>query len=993
MPKQNAFLERLAQTLADRPLGEAYLVAPSNRVGRQWLDAVALRLGAVAGVRVVTLRRLIHSYAAPLLAERGQRQDSREERLHRFAGVLRNLRNARGEAGYFSVLAPSASLAETLRGAVDELEMAEMKTGKRFADGFSSKQKADELRRLLKLSRDADQAAGTVGYHEVCLAAGEALDRNNAESKDKEETPLLVVPESVWENGAALEVRFLKRWPKHRFRVLPENSGPPDAALQAFQADCPADEIRRIFRVVQENALPLDQVEILLPPGGDYLQTCFSVARETFGGPVEELPLTANAGIPGLFSRPARLLAAWLDWLENAMPPLGLAQILWSGLLDEGWKKAAPGVSAGTLGERLLTFPINSGPEDYQLALARQDGADEMAAALRWLAACVWEIVPVEVSDRTRVALGKPRLVISAALKLLDYCRAANAKLDSYAHKALVIMLSAQLPWCEWDGFNATAWLEDKLAGMNLMGMGPAPGRAHVADWYAGGHSGRAWTFIAGLDDARYPGNTRQDPVLLDDERLALTESSRNKLEPAGAFRQRREKAMRRLLARLAGTVVLSHAAGDGVGGRELFPSGLYSHLTAALPEDRRGALAVLRPDRAEGCLNRRDDWLFHLLKKERNTLTPETLNPWYPGLAAGQRAALARRSGVFGAWDGRVPEAGADFMKTRPALSPSNLEELARCPLEFFFHKLLGVTPVERYLTLPGQWLAANERGDLLHGVFQDFLGEMAREGRRIKAEEADDARIRLLTILERELARWRRRRPPRDELAFKRERDEMYEACVIFLVDEEERERRGRPLCLEAALGGAREEALPWNRAEPVALTLPSGFVMPLKGRVDRIDRLDDGGGLEILDYKTGSAKKFSREDPFRGGRCLQPFLYARMLAQVTEEAGIPEPVRSFTFYFPMPRDEGRKIAYSWERLAEGGWEVVEALAGLLRQGYFPFTTVADDVAYSDYAAAFGGEAKELAAAVLGKCAGVEGLEEWLGMRGGPPPSLGDL
>ncbi len=977
MPKQNAFLERLAKTLAATPLGETLLVAPSNRVGRQWLDAVTLRLGAVAGVRIVTLRRLVHTYAAPLLAEQGLRLDSREKRLERFAGVMRSLRNARGEEGYFSALPPSASLVETLLGAVDELEMAEMKTGKRFAEGFASRQKADELRRLLAQSRAADQAAGVALYHQVCLAACEALGR-------AAETPLLLLPQSLVENALPLEARFLKAWPKNRKQILPENSGAPDADLLAFRADCPADEIRRIFRIIQENSLPLDQVEILLPPGGDYLQTLFSVARETFGGRVEDLPLTANAGIPGLYSRPARLLAAWLDWLENDLPPLRLAEILWSGLLDAGWKEAAPNVSAGALAERLLTLPINAGPEDYQLALARQDGGDAMAAALRWLAACVWEIVPVDPADRTRVAWGKPRAVLAAALKLLDYCRAGNAKLDSYAHKALVIMLTAQEPCCEWEGFNAFAWLEDNLAGMNLMGMGPAPGKVHVADWYSGGHSDRGWTFVTGLDDARYPGNVRQDPVLLDDERLALTELSRNKLEPAGESRRRREKAMRRLMARLAGTVVLSHAAGEGVGGRELFPSALFSRLAAALPEERREGTAVLRPEEPEGCLNRRDDWLFHLLAKDRNTLTPEALAGWYPGLAAGERAAAARRGGEFGPWDGRVPEAGGDFLENLPVLSPSNLEELARCPLEFFFHKILAVKPAERYRPEPGQWLAANERGDLLHGVFQDFLGEMAREGRKVGAEETDDARLRLLTVLERELARWRRRRPPRDELAFNRERDELYEACVIFLVDEEERARQGRPLCLEAELGGARVEARPWNRVEPVELSLPSGLVLPLRGRVDRIDRLDDGGGLAIVDYKTGSAKKFSREDPFRGGRCLQPFLYARMLKRVTEEAGIPEPVRSFSFYFPMPRDEGRTIAYSWERLSEGGWEVVEALAGLLRRGYFPFTTEANDVQYSDYAAAFGGEAKDLAAAVLRKCEGVEGLEEWAAMRG---------
>jgi hypothetical protein len=209
------------------------------------------------------------------------------------------------------------------------------------------------------------------------------------------------------------------------------------------------------------------------------------------------------------------------------------------------------------------------------------------------------------------------------------------------------------------------------------------------------------------------------------------------------------------------------------------------------------------------------------------------------------------------------------------------------------------------------------------------------------------------------------------------------LTEACVIFLFWEMERAARGRPVSWEAALGGAEEDRPPWYRAEPVALALPSGRDVLLQGRVDRIDRLHDHGGLEIWDYKTGRASDFSRVDPFRQGRHLQPFLYSAMLEAVLREAGLAEPVRRFAYFFPMRRDEGNVIPFDRDDL-RGGAEIVDALVGMLAAGCFPFTTREEDMRNSDYLPVYGDGVRALCGAARLKAANDDALRGWSGLRG---------
>ncbi len=961
----NRFIRDLTAALRENPLRETTLLAPSYRVGRQWLDRAALLGGGVTNARATPLARLMLDFAQPRLAKAGARPGRIEEKTRLIGLALSNMAAANRDSGYFTRLPVTLNLAQSVLATVEEMEDAGAGLSRGLAGKLVSREKGDELALLLARYRLAKKNAGLIGHAEIADAATRAL--RDARERNPACIPLLLVPESIPDNATNRERAFLSAWPEDRFRVIPEDdAGRPDDML-FFRADSAANEAREILRRIREAGVPLDCVEVVCVDPAAFVPVLCAAGLEWFGGKTEDLPFTFIAGLPGNHARPARLLAAWLAWLRNDLPPAGLADMLQTGLFAEGWRDAAPGVDAAALAARLKALPLQGGSDGYRMFLGR--GAEgPVRDAERWLARRLGAILPPD-GGAGGPDLDNARSVLRAAAALLGDQQAHEGKLDAYARVALLESIDAWGIAADWPEFDAVAWLGDLARGLTVMGLGPMPGRLHVSDVRGGGHSGRSLTFLAGLDDSRFPGGARQDPILLDRERLKIS----RRLAASPARRENREKAMGRLLSRLGGTVVVSHAGHDAAAGRELRPAALFRKLAG----DREVAGASLRPAAPDACLTRRDVWLREVLERPGASpvLVPGDLAPWRPNLASGDAARRERLSDRFTEWDGRVPEAGDDFSREEWVLSPSQLEMFARCPMDFFFRKVLGVKPPDRYAPLPGQWLRGNERGELLHGLFQNFMMELEDAGERVTPESHERLGLKLMNMLENALRRRRESNPPRDGT----------DACVIFLYGEIARSEQGRPLSWEAALGGAAGDAPPWNRVDPIRLDAPPGRSVLLQGRVDRIDRLHDNGGLVIRDYKTGRSSDFSRTDPFRQGRHLQPLLYTEMLEQATREAGLPEPVREFSYLFPMRRDEGAVIAFDRDDL-RGGMAIVGRLLDMLSAGCFPFTTREEDAAHSDYLPAYGcaeGGVRELCAAARRKAACDGALRAWSELR----------
>lgn len=184
-------------------------------------------------------------------------------------------------------------------------------------------------------------------------------------------------------------------------------------------------------------------------------------------------------------------------------------------------------------------------------------------------------------------------------------------------------------------------------------------------------------------------------------------------------------------------------------------------------------------------------------------------------------------------------------------AASPSGLEQFGTCPYAFFLQRVAGLQPPERSTGVLG--VDGAEWGRWAHRVLERFTADAAT----MTAEAVTGEIGRLVeTVVAEE--------PPGEEV------------LPVLLVNAKKQ--------LKAQLAEAvwRHRAM-WRGRETVVREWsfewrPAG--LGIKGRIDRVDRLDDGA-MEIVDYKSGGMK-----DPARiGPDNLQLPLYCEAFADLRQ------------------------------------------------------------------------------------------------------------
>ena len=485
---------------------------------------------------------------------------------------------------------------------------------------------------------------------------------------------------------------------------------------------------------------------------------------------------------------------------------------------------------------------------------------------------------------------------------------------------------------------------------------------------------------IPGLVEGGYPGVFRPDPFLLDDEREALgggdpqgratppaasgaaparrraattqlslfaaegaDRSSSATGEPAARLPTTQDRILearrqfQRAIGQASERLVLSYPRADGRSGRERLPS-LFFAAAAATLAGRPLAGAELDRLVVEDDLDRLpledalDAGERDRIRLRRDEAAATAIAAGSPFFRQSRLASQARWSGRLTRYDGLVgelddePRARLDPLRAERPVSASRLATYGRCGFQYLLQHVLRLAPApepeERRRIDP------LERGDLFHKVAERFLRER-REAGELPLRDSASARERLHALAEQALEGLVEGSPPRFTLLWEREKRRFHETVETWLV--REAGARGRtPAHFEVSFGlGEPPDGLEPHDPEPLVVDLGEGRALRVCGKIDRIDRREEGG-LVLRDYKTGKAPK-DDGGVFRGGRQLQIPFYVLASARLFPGEQV---VDAFLDYV----DGGRQVAFRPEAVSgEPFRALLRTLVSLLARGVF--------------------------------------------------------
>ncbi|HTE46116.1 MAG TPA: PD-(D/E)XK nuclease family protein [Gemmatimonadaceae bacterium] len=728
------------------------------------------------------------------------------------------------------------------------------------------------------------------------------------------------------------------------------------------------------MRRASAEGLPWDEVEIATTDPDTY-----GIALDALCQRVD-MRATMLHGIPITRTRLGRALERWLNWLDGDLP----ASILREALEAGDTRPSNSGASAAVLARELRRLRIGWGLTRYQQAardLEQQsvspsvrryeDESDEefgqrterrrrIAVALHDFVQDLLVCLPETSGDGTeqgRYSCGDLAAATLRWTRLLSVDDGPESLTLDRLRSRLEQLVKVGGPPSEMA--IAVASLRESLADLRAWPAQTSDrkpwsangGMVHLTDIRHAGITGRRRIFVVGLDARRASSGRRSDPLLTDELRTQL---GGNRLPTLDDRRNESAFALASALAALRGRVTLSYAVSDGGDRPEASPAPVLLQSLRLMRADPSLSYRELRAELSPPIsavptptslgkpapLDRRDVWLDTVAKGSLLLDARNLAREGFPGLSGGLLAAERSQAPEANEYHGVIARAAAAFdplCTPGREMSPSELEKLAVCPLQWFYVYGLALKPPHDPEYDPDRWLDAMQRGSLLHDVYQSFVTEYRGRQSDIQAPEARDHILRMVDVA---IAEYREIVPVPGDSVFAAEADELRSAAMTFLEMERELGRNGDGaewLDVEFAFG---------RLTKPAAYRLVDGRELRVRGRADRVDRLTNGT-LRVVDYKTGSTwayKKDSKVGPFRGGRQLQPTVYAAVIQSL-----LGADVSSFEYRFPTAKGVGQITSYPAVDL-QIGQSIVSDYIGLVRSGQFIPTNDSSDCKYCD-------------------------------------------
>ena len=953
-------------------LDEKVFIVPSYQIGHQIGEDLAKAGSSWINLQFMTLPSLAMEIAGEELSSQGLQQISGTATRVLINHIFRELKEG-SELVYYKDLEAHAGIIDAISRSIRDLRASIIKSADLKADQFIDKDKGRETQLILQRYEEELEAGKIFDTALLYKSASEAAKKNKANPKrhylcmqdqifssvERDfldsltenlilvphgevvgmQRPRRMIPVKEKEQKAGVPKTNLERAP-WLFTLGKAPAPFKDNTLKMFQAIGPTNECKEVLRRVITEKIPFDQVEII-HPGGSAYPSLFHVLSEKMG-----FPFSSSEGLPIHFTVPGKVFSGIIDWMENDYPVSDLCSLLESEYLKTPKDEEGKSLSSLKISRTLKEANIGWGRDRYihrldvlykKIKATTEDNADRLKEIYKikgWIKSVldlfpVWEEEKIDIED---LCGG-----ISSFLK--TYCRVRDGR-DGETLGAMTSRLdeASSFKAISLSKDEANEWLKSSVESLRVGNAGPLPGHLFLSSYREGGFSGREYSFIVGLDQGAVPGSRLPDPILLDEERAAISEN----LSVTSDRLRENLFLMTALLSSLSGQVVLSFPSYDLIEERPSFPSSFLLQVYRLIEGDLELDYSKLMESLGKSSgfvggvgVDETDWWLDFIAGDGRFKDAIKSVKDLYPFISNGDLARGKRAGPDLSTYDGMVMVSEAEcnpFKNEELSMSASRIEKLARCPYSYFLRYVLGVLPPDEIVVDKAAWLDGLERGSLLHDVLCVFMKGLRERGESIGDKNFSEE---IQRVAEKVMDSYREENPPPSEAVFEREKGEIFGALDIFLKAEGKREEKVEPLLFEVNFGFEGEEGE--GISESVTLEIGSGVSFRLKGKIDRVDR-KGRGAYRVIDYKTGSYKSYESIKAFGKGKNLQHALYAEAAEKILKEKKIDEAARvTVTGYsFPSGRGDGREILI--ENFDRGRLrELLLDLFGILEKGYF--------------------------------------------------------
>lgn len=719
-----------------------------------------------------------------------------------------------------------------------------------------------------------------------------------------------------------------------------EANGEPN--LSIFTAKTEEMEVKQILEKIKTSKSPLDESVVYYTNADAYITLFYHLSQKM------DIPMTFGEGLPVSFSRPGRLVSGMLAWIQSNYSVPAFLDLLNEGLLELGDEAPAK----ARISRVLRDLQIGWSQERYLIHLdleierlqekLLQEGdnpsSEDRIKDLTWLKQ--WYSTIFNKMPSLHSTMNYKKVLTGIAYLLKHHCQ-TSAALDVIAKSALLEEIQTILPYADesLSSYEVFEKVKDLLLSVTVNQSRPKPGHLHISSYKRGIYNSREQVFIVGLDNKKFPGNSSEDPLLLDAERRLLG----NGLPLLRENGQLNLYTMLQVLANSAGSVTVSYCNFDMNDNRVVNPAFLvlqcYRLMTGNKDADFKALKSLPSAIIANDIFEDKDYWNEKLTNLETHQLTEGMLNH-FKNVKQGIAAEIARNTTNFSEYDGLVQMDAAQYdprLNQEKSLSAGKLETLAKCPYSYFLREVLKVRPVEDVSFDANKWLDAATRGSLLHSIFENFYKKLQQDHAKPSYENHFEL---ILTIALNLIEEQKVVLPPPNERVFQRERSDILACCEIFLKEEELHSENYEPLHFEYSFGIGDKE--------PAIINLPSGEVK-ISGIIDRVDQSKDGK-YHIIDYKTGSTYGYAKNAAFKGGRQLQHMIYALAIEHHLnlEEGAVEES----SYYFPTQKGLAQRFTRKQDRtLRTNGLDILEKLIDAVKNGHFEMTDDVNDCKFCDF------------------------------------------